>query len=413
MIVVVRGGMLVAMASIAAIVPSPLRAEPRLEGSGFVGVGYFSHDTELGNSWAPEQVPNSAPVVGARLGYLIAPALAHIGARDLQLAVEGELALATAFTGTESHRRSYFAPVFGWRAHGLLQLAGGQLRPHLVVGAGGETVTSSSPFMAKETDPVVYWGLGGALQLSGRWQLRGDIRHGLMPARASGVSSTLELQLGLATTFGPKARRHRADPSMSTVATNTGAAVDNHGSPPAEPTGDAGPRPDPDGDGIVGAADACPETAEDADGFEDTDGCPELDNDHDGVLDARDGCPLQPETVNGIADEDGCPDGIPDDVTQALVAATAVRFEPGRARVTLAARVVLRSLLAMLGNHPEIRIAIAGRPDKAGADELARRRVEAVKWYLVDQGIIADRITTKLGTAGSPVLELTLEVTPR
>jgi len=75
---------------------------------------------------------------------------------------------------------------------------------------------------------------------------------------------------------------------------------------------------DPDGDGIVGALDQCPNEPEDFDGFEDSDGCPDLDNDHDGIPDALDRCPMQAEDMDGFDDSDGCPDfdndkdGIPD-----------------------------------------------------------------------------------------------------
>ncbi|MCK5691141.1 OmpA family protein, partial [Myxococcota bacterium] len=65
---------------------------------------------------------------------------------------------------------------------------------------------------------------------------------------------------------------------------------------------------DQDADGILDIDDACPEQAEDPDGFEDADGCPEADNDGDGLLDDDDGCPLQAEDVDGYKDEDGCPD---------------------------------------------------------------------------------------------------------
>ncbi len=62
---------------------------------------------------------------------------------------------------------------------------------------------------------------------------------------------------------------------------------------------------DPDHDGIPAGADACPEQAEDRDGFEDDDGCPDPDNDADGVLDGDDLCPLVP----GPASLQGCPEG--------------------------------------------------------------------------------------------------------
>jgi outer membrane protein OmpA-like peptidoglycan-associated protein len=62
--------------------------------------------------------------------------------------------------------------------------------------------------------------------------------------------------------------------------------------------------PDTDGDGITDAADACATEPEDKDGFEDENGCPDPDNDKDGVLDASDSCPLEPGTV----ENKGCPD---------------------------------------------------------------------------------------------------------
>jgi outer membrane protein OmpA-like peptidoglycan-associated protein len=65
---------------------------------------------------------------------------------------------------------------------------------------------------------------------------------------------------------------------------------------------------DADGDGIVDGSDACPREPEDADGFEDADGCPDVDNDGDGVLDVADRCPAAPEDRDGYADDDGCPD---------------------------------------------------------------------------------------------------------
>src|SRR5262249_47404285 len=65
---------------------------------------------------------------------------------------------------------------------------------------------------------------------------------------------------------------------------------------------------DSDHDGIPDVQDACPDTPEDRDMFEDSDGCPDADNDHDRILDRNDKCPNEPETYNGFEDEDGCPD---------------------------------------------------------------------------------------------------------
>jgi outer membrane protein OmpA-like peptidoglycan-associated protein len=85
---------------------------------------------------------------------------------------------------------------------------------------------------------------------------------------------------------------------------------------------DGCPDTDNDGDGIPDPNDNCPDLPEDVDGFEDEDGCPDLDNDQDGIPDRDDRCPNEPEDFDGDEDTDGCPDlvkdsdndGIPDDV---------------------------------------------------------------------------------------------------
>lgn len=68
-----------------------------------------------------------------------------------------------------------------------------------------------------------------------------------------------------------------------------------------------GPR-DSDKDGVTDDVDACVDQAEDADGFNDTDGCPDLDNDQDGVNDDADQCKDQAEDKDAWEDENGCPD---------------------------------------------------------------------------------------------------------
>jgi hypothetical protein len=75
---------------------------------------------------------------------------------------------------------------------------------------------------------------------------------------------------------------------------------------------------DNDQDGIANEWDKCPFSAEDKDGFQDSDGCPDLDNDGDRIPDDQDRCPNLAEDRDGIEDSDGCPDpdndgdGIPD-----------------------------------------------------------------------------------------------------
>jgi OOP family OmpA-OmpF porin len=430
----VRALAFVAVGSLASVI-TPARAEPRaepqLEASGFVGVDWFSKHTELGNSWAPEQVPGTAPLVGARVSWLVLPGLSP----SVALAIEGELGIAPAFTGAHpaaggsGGRMAYFAPVFEWHAHALVRLTRWHaLEPHLVLGGGGETVASTSPFMSKETDPVAYWGAGFIMPALSTWYVRLDGRHGLMPARSGGVTSTLEIAFGLGTTFGLPGPRpaHRVaaaapppppeQPVVDDTDTDGDGLPDRLDACPTEretvngiADDDGCPEPDPDGDGILGDADKCPDQAEDFDGWQDEDGCPEPDNDGDGIDDHRDACPGQAETVNGFQDDDGCPDQLPPDITSAL--ATTLRFEAGRARVTGPAGAALRPVLAMLQHYPELHLAIVGHPDRAGNDDLAKRRADAVKWFLVDQGVAEDRITTSVdAAANAPTIAFQLAV---
>ncbi|MBA3392582.1 MAG: OmpA family protein [Deltaproteobacteria bacterium] len=404
------------------------RPEPHLEASVFVGVGSFSDDTELGNSWAPEQVPRTSAVLGGRVGWVALPSLFERGALRAQLGVEGELAIAPAFTGDViGGRMSYFAPVFGWHAHGLLRFVWPDVQAHLVAGAGGETVASSSPFMSKETDPVVYWGPGVALPVTGRWLLRLDARHGVMPGRDDGMTSTISVQVGVATRFGtpsrPRIEPERVpvpDPTPPPVAdADRDGVLDAADRCPDEPetvnqlTDDDGcPELDPDGDGVFDAADRCPDDAEDRDGFMDDDGCPDLDNDGDMIADAQDRCPVEPETRNGITDDDGCADQLPAAVTAALAAAGKLAFTPASARVTPAAQQILKPLLVALREHRALAIRIVAHPATAKDVALARRRADAVKWFLVDEGVIASQIVVEVGAVARSPIEITLAPLP-
>jgi len=62
---------------------------------------------------------------------------------------------------------------------------------------------------------------------------------------------------------------------------------------------------DLDRDGYATRDDACADSAEDFDGFEDSDGCPDEDNDRDKLPDAVDACPNDPGSAAGA----GCPLG--------------------------------------------------------------------------------------------------------
>jgi outer membrane protein OmpA-like peptidoglycan-associated protein len=104
--------------------------------------------------------------------------------------------------------------------------------------------------------------------------------------------------------------------------------------------GTARAHKDTDLDGITDDVDACVEEPEDADGFDDTDGCPDIDNDGDGIVDAADACPLEPEDADGHLDDDGCADpGI--DVVWRVVDESGVPIELAKVTVSIGDGVVM------------------------------------------------------------------------
>lgn len=171
---------------------------------------------------------------------------------------------------------------------------------------------------------------------------------------------------------------------------------------------DGVPDPDNDGDGIPDIKDKCPgtdstvangiDTKEDMDGFQDEDGCPDADNDNDGILDINDKCPNQAETMNGYEDKDGCPDKKPEvavEKGQAIVL-EGVTFASGSAKLTQNSKTILNKVVRTLTDNPEIEVEIRGYTDNRGSSKvnmnLSQRRANAVKDYLVQNGIDASRI---------------------
>ena len=380
-------------------------AESRYNISGFSGVNFFSSNTELGNSWRDDQVPNTSVLLGMRLGWVAWTR--PTSATHPTVELESEFKIAPAFTANGS-AVSYFAPVFGWRGHVLsgVQVAP-WLRVHALVGAGGESIASTSPFMADETDPMAYWGLGVRLASTDRnngWRLCFDGRHVISPGRMDALASSFEIQLGVETSLGtepartpvrgtqrPTARishdefcrravaNGRYDESCLAIVTNI--AVER----PVVNT-DA----DEDLDGVRGAADRCPQQAEDMDGLADDDGCPETDADNDTVADTADQCPAAMETLNHFNDSDGCPDLLP----TALRELEAVRFARNKAKLSDAAAKQLGEVANALREAPDVRINIVGFDTGGGktAGGLRERRIATIKWFLIDHGVATERI---------------------
>jgi len=241
---------------------------------GFVGGFIPSNDHEFYDYMSTTQVPmgSIAPGFGVRAALFPLPFLG--------IEVDGTL-MRSSLDGRDS------VNLFGFGAHLIGQLPG-KIRPFGLVGVGGMGLQSNDDVLGSDVDAIGYAGLGVAIDVAKNIALRGDGR--ILRAPAAEVETGTDhfsFSVGVSGVFDLR---------------STKKIVVIREEPP--------PNPDPDGDGIIGASDSCPEKPENVNRWQDEDGCPDEipDTDSDGLNDVADKCREQPEDVDKFTDEDGCPD---------------------------------------------------------------------------------------------------------
>jgi outer membrane protein OmpA-like peptidoglycan-associated protein len=178
--------------------------------------------------------------------------------------------------------------------------------------------------------------------------------------------------------------------------------ADDAGCPKPPPKKEPPPDVDTDGDGVVDRLDKCPAQP----GPASNQGCPLPDADGDGVPDAIDNCPREP----GPASNQGCPLAQKQLVEisrgQLLVkekisfANDKVLFKLGAKAIEGEGALLLQQIGKILLAHPEITLlTIAGHTDDTGPAALNRKlsqaRADAVRDYLVKQGVEPQRLAAK------------------
>lgn len=177
---------------------------------------------------------------------------------------------------------------------------------------------------------------------------------------------------------------------------------------------------DSDGDGVPDVDDLCPEVA----GPVENRGCPlSGDRDHDQITDDIDrcpdvpgpkenfGCPWPDRDRDGVADaDDRCPDepgpkenfGCPRKQTLIIVRKDRIElrqqihFSPNRDIILKGSFPVLRQVARAMKDAPGVVVRIEGHTDNVGTrnrnQKLSQRRAEAVKEFLVRQGVFRARM---------------------
>ncbi len=157
---------------------------------------------------------------------------------------------------------------------------------------------------------------------------------------------------------------------------------------------------DSDRDGVSDHSDLCPGTA--AGAQVDHAGCQAgtapADRDRDGIMDAADACP---DTVLNVAvDSRGC-------AAAQVFVLDGVGFASGSARLTPRSRPVLDQAATTLIAQPTLRIVIAGHTDDRGDSQsnriLSELRADAVRTYLIAQGVSGKRLAARGYGADQPI----------
>jgi OmpA-OmpF porin, OOP family len=114
------------------------------------------------------------------------------------------------------------------------------------------------------------------------------------------------------------------------------------------------------------------------------------DSDGDGVADADDRCPGTPRGAE--VDSSGC-------VRIEKVVLRGVNFATGSANLLPAAHDTLRTVAAAMKVNKKLQVEVGGHTDSVGDEgknqRLSERRAESVKAFLVEEGVDADRLSTR------------------
>jgi outer membrane protein OmpA-like peptidoglycan-associated protein/opacity protein-like surface antigen len=284
---------------------TPAEAGPgKLEAGVYMG-GFISnyfhqfYDVTLFPTGNRPQLEDLSPELGARFAYFFNKWVGVEG--------EGELIL-TATKGTGDG-----AQIYGLGAQAIVQYPM-RITPFVAAGAGLMHLSSDMTVLGSATHWPIHIGGGARYFVTPSVAIRADIRLLRGPSEQSPYTLNASYgEFSVGVSFVPGA--HSAEPAPPPVDPDPDhdGVVGAADLCPNEPGGgnpDGCPTKDKDGDGIPDAQDKCPEQAETVNGYEDTDGCPDTipDTDNDGINDLQDKCKDQPEDKDGFQDDDGCPD---------------------------------------------------------------------------------------------------------
>ncbi|SNZ01191.1 Thrombospondin type 3 repeat-containing protein [Flagellimonas pacifica] len=146
--------------------------------------------------------------------------------------------------------------------------------------------------------------------------------------------------------------------------------------------------PDTDNDGILDKDDRCPKIA----GPKENKGCP--DTDGDTLVDIDDACPK----IAGPVENNGCPVVTEEVQKQLNNYAKTILFDTGKSTIKPESLSVMVDIIQILNEYPNAKFMVEGHTDSVGSNatnqNLSERRANAVREFLVNEGIAQNRLTS-------------------
>lgn len=171
---------------------------------------------------------------------------------------------------------------------------------------------------------------------------------------------------------------------------------------------------DDDGDGVANWLDEEPGTP--AGTAVDTKGrtLAPRDSDSDNIPDDVDDCPFE----KGTPATKGCPDRASGNGsanssagTIAMIEQSEVKFETDKSELSASFKQMLGGVATIMKDNPSYKLNVTGHADDRASEAynmaLSQRRADAVKSYLVSQGVSSDRITTTAMGESQPKIKAT------
>jgi outer membrane protein OmpA-like peptidoglycan-associated protein len=267
---------------------------------------------------------------------------------------------------------------------------------------GGVWVRPDGQFEGLKLGPMASFGIASEVPIVRRWGLTvlgevfGNVSMTTLPMQPRQVPAELLLGVrwysskgfvltvgaggGCDCAFGAPSLRVFTELVWIPGKTREYAAIERFKRPPS--------NPDPDGDGVIGDKDKCPNDY----GPVENAGCPDRDKDKDGIVDRDDKCP---DDAGAPGRTDGCP--LARIVGNKIVILEPVHFATDQDIVLPESFPVLTAVAETMRTHPELKqVLVEGHCDIRWTDphnmDLSKRRAASVMRFLLANGIEPERL---------------------